>query len=80
MSRTKAKETLNLEEEIKRMDEQGILHDIKTVDDLDEAGGAYKDVNVVMSNQDDLVSILHELSPIAVVKARTKSKKRQKKS
>jgi len=32
------------------------------------AAGAYKDIDVVMENQKDLVKILVELKPIAVIK------------
>ncbi len=68
MSRTKAEEELNLEEEIKKLDDQGIIHAIRGKKDLDEAAGAYKDVKDVMRNQSDLVEILVELSPLAVIK------------
>jgi len=66
MSRSAAKKELNLEEEQKKL--EGILHSVRTVGDLDEATGAYKDINVVMENQLDLVSIVKELKPLAVVK------------
>ncbi len=68
MSRTKAKATLNLEEEIRKMDEQGIVHSIRHKNDLDEASGAYKDINIVMENQKDLVKIVVELTPLGVIK------------
>jgi tRNA-splicing ligase RtcB len=68
MSRTKARETLNLEEEIKKMEEKGILHAIRGKASLDEAAGAYKDISIVMEEQKDLVDILVELRPLAVVK------------
>jgi len=68
MSRTKAESNLNLEEEIKKLDDQGIIHAIRGRKDLDEASGAYKDINEVMENQNDLVDILIELSPLAVIK------------
>jgi tRNA-splicing ligase RtcB len=68
MSRTKAENELNLEEEIKRLDDQCIIHGIRTKKDLDEASGAYKDIDVVMENQKDLVEILVELTPLAVIK------------
>jgi tRNA-splicing ligase RtcB len=68
MGRKDAQRRLDLEIEKKKLDEQGIIHGIKSVEDLDEAAGAYKDIDVVMENQNDLVSILHELSPLAVVK------------
>jgi tRNA-splicing ligase RtcB (3'-phosphate/5'-hydroxy nucleic acid ligase) len=68
MSRTKAKNELNLEEEIKKLNEQGIIHGIRTTKDLDEASGAYKDINEVIDNQKDLVKVLVKLTPIAVIK------------
>ena len=68
MSRSKAKENLDLEAEIKRLDDQGIIHGITTVEDLDEAAGAYKDIETVINNELDLVSIKTRLLPVAVVK------------
>jgi len=35
---------------------------------LDEASGAYKDIDVIMANQQDLMKILVKLEPLAVVK------------
>ena len=68
MSRTKAKKELNLAEEIKRMDDLGIIHGMRNVSDLDEAASAYKDIDIVMDEQKDLVDIITELTPIAVIK------------
>lgn len=68
MSRKKARETLNLEDEIKKLDEQGILHAIRHKSNLDEASSAYKDIDVVMEEQKDLVDIVVKLKPLAVVK------------
>jgi tRNA-splicing ligase RtcB len=68
MGRKQACRTLSLAEEIKLMDEQGIIHGLRTHDDLDEAAGAYKPIEKVMNNQLDLVEIVTELSPIAVIK------------
>lgn len=68
MSRAAAKRDLDLETEKKRLDDQGIFHAIRGEKDLDEASGAYKDIAQVMKNQEDLVEILVELSPLAVVK------------
>ena len=68
MGRKQAEQTLNLEEEVKKLDDQHILHAIRGVKDLDEASGAYKDVKEVMENQKDLVDILVELSPLGVIK------------
>jgi tRNA-splicing ligase RtcB len=68
MGRNVACKTLNLEEEIKKLDDQGIIHGIRHINDLDEASGAYKDIDVVMKNQEDLVDTLVELKPLAVIK------------
>lgn len=68
MSRIKAKQTLTVEEEAKRLNDLGIVHSIRNVDDLDEAPSAYKDIDVVMEEQKDLVKILVKLSPLGVVK------------
>jgi tRNA-splicing ligase RtcB len=56
------------EDEIKRLDGQGIIHGVRNVSDLDEATGAYKDINEVMNNQKDLVEIVVELKPLGVIK------------
>ena len=68
MSRTKAKNELDLKKEIKKMDDKGIIHGIRHKNDLDEASSSYKDIEVVMENQKDLVKILVKLSPLAVIK------------
>lgn len=68
MSRNKAIETLSLETEKKLMDEKGILHGIRGKNNLDEAPGAYKNIDVVMKEQKDLVAILVKLEPLAVIK------------
>lgn len=68
MGRKQAERTLNLEKEIKHLDDRGVIHSIRTVGDLDEAAGAYKDVETVMEEQKDLVEILVKLEPLAVIK------------
>jgi tRNA-splicing ligase RtcB len=68
MGRKEAERNLNLQEEIKKLDDQGILHAIRGKKDLDEASGAYKDIGEVMKNQSDLVEILVELTPLGVIK------------
>ena len=68
MGRGQAQRDLILEDEIKKLDDQGIIHAIRGKKDLDEASGAYKDIDVVMKNQEDLVEILVELTPLAVIK------------
>ncbi|MDD3003078.1 MAG: RtcB family protein [Candidatus Shapirobacteria bacterium] len=67
LGREQAKRTLNLNEEIKKLENLGVLHTIRGVRDLEEATSAYKDINIVMENQKDLVKILVELTPLAVV-------------
>lgn len=68
MGRKQAKRELNLEAEKKILDDQGIIHGMRNLDDLDEAPSAYKNIDVVMENQKDLVQIVEELKPIAVIK------------
>ena len=68
MGRRQAQRELNLEEEVKRLDDKGIIHSIRGIGDLDEASGAYKPIEEVMANQTDLVKIMVELEPLAVIK------------
>jgi tRNA-splicing ligase RtcB len=68
MSRTAAVRNLSLEEEKRKLDEQGIIHSIRGKSDLEEAASAYKDIMQVMAFQEDLVKIKVELSPLAVIK------------
>lgn len=68
IGRNEARRTLILEEEIRKLDQKGVLHAIRGRRDLDEAPGAYKDIGEVMENQNDLVEILAKLEPLAVVK------------
>jgi tRNA-splicing ligase RtcB len=68
MSRSAARERLNLEVEQMLLDEQGIIHGVNGVSDLDEAPSAYKSISDVMQHQADLVRPITELKPIAVVK------------
>lgn len=68
MGRKEAIRKLNLVEEVSKLESQGILHALRKPGDLEEAMGAYKDISVVMKNQDDLVDVLVELKPLAVIK------------
>ncbi len=68
MGRYQAIRELDIKKEIKNLEEQGVIHSIRNEKDLDEAPGAYKDIEEVMENQKDLVDILVELKPLAVVK------------
>lgn len=68
MGRKEACRQLDLKQEIKRLEEKGIIHGIRSKNDLEEASGAYKPIDKVMEFQKDLVDILYELKPLAVVK------------
>jgi tRNA-splicing ligase RtcB len=68
MGRNEAIRKLNLEDEVRKLDKKGILHAIRGKRDLEEAPSAYKNIVQVMANQEDLVKIKVELSPLAVVK------------
>ncbi len=68
MGRKEAQRRLNLEEELEKLNRQGIIHAVNSRKDLDEATGAYKDIKSVMEHQKDLVKILVELKPLAVIK------------
>jgi tRNA-splicing ligase RtcB len=68
MSRKKAQKELSVAHEINRLEKLGVLHAIRGKRDLDEAPSAYKDIDVVMENQKDLVEIKYELKPLAVIK------------
>jgi len=66
MGRKQAKKTLSLEDEQKKM--AGVVHGLRVENDLDEAPGAYKDIDTVMENQRDLVKILVKLTPLGSIK------------
>ena len=68
LSRTQAREQLSLEEEVARLEQMGIVHAVRYKEDLDEATGAYKNIDEVMEAQKDLVKIKTKLTPIAVIK------------
>ena len=68
IGRRKAQELLSVESECALLDSKGIIHSIKTEKDLDEAPSAYKDIDVVMEEQKDLVKIITKLEPLAVIK------------
>lgn len=68
MGRKQAQRELNLSEEIERLNSRGILHSVRGKSDLDEAAGAYKDIGEVMASQADLVEVVEELTPLAVIK------------
>lgn len=68
LSRKAAIKTLNMAEEIAQLEAKGIVHAIRCQDDMQEASGAYKDIEEVIVNELDLVKIKTRLLPIAVIK------------
>ena len=66
MSRTKAQAELSLKAEQERM--KGIVHNITSEKQLDEAPSAYKDIDEVIKAESDLVKVVTKLKPLAVVK------------
>jgi tRNA-splicing ligase RtcB len=66
MGRGQARRELDLEKERAKM--AGILGGPRDVKDLDEAPGAYKDIDTVMKDQEDLVEVLVELRPLVSIK------------
>jgi len=68
MGRKEAIRRLDLKEVIQRLDKKNIIHSIRSQRDLDEAPDAYKDIATVMQNQSDLVEVMVELNPLAVIK------------
>ncbi len=68
LGRKQAQRNLDLEGEIQKLDNLGVVHGMRSKTDLDEAPSAYKDITKVMENQQDLVEIAVELTPLAVMK------------
>ncbi len=68
LGRKQAQRNLNLAEQQQILDKLGVLHALRGKSGLDEAPGAYKDIDTVMANQTDLVDIEIALTPLAVVK------------
>ncbi|NLX17894.1 MAG: RtcB family protein [Desulfobulbus sp.] len=68
LGRKEAQRVLNLQEEREKLDKKRILHSLRHRSDLEEAPGAYKDIDEVIANQHDLIEIAVELQPLAVLK------------
>ena len=68
LSRSAAIKTLDMAAEVAQLEAQGIVHAIRCQDDMQEASGAYKDIETVIRNELDLVKIKTRLLPIAVIK------------
>ena len=50
------------------LEAKGIVHAIRSQDDMQEATGAYKDIEEVIASQTDLIKAKTKLLPIAVIK------------
>jgi tRNA-splicing ligase RtcB len=68
LGRKQAQRQLDLGRERDRLEKNNILHSLRGKKDLDEAPGAYKNIETVMERQSDLVDIIDVLQPLAVIK------------
>jgi tRNA-splicing ligase RtcB len=67
MGRKEAIRSLDINTITSDLDARRIVHSIRNVNDLDEAPQAYKDIDVVMASQVDLVDITTKLTPLGVI-------------
>ena len=67
LSRTEARQ-LDIKAEVKMLDSLGIVHGIRSKQDLEECPSAYKDIRQVLQDESDLVTPMIKLTPIAVLK------------
>lgn len=68
LSRKAAIRTLDMASEVAQLEAKGIIHAIRCQDDMQEASGAYKDIDTVIANESDLVKVKTRLLPVAVIK------------
>ncbi len=68
LSRKMAIKTLDMQQEVDQLNAKGIVHAIRCQDDMQEASGAYKDIEEVIANEQDLVRVKTKLLPVAVIK------------
>ena len=68
LSRKAAIKTLDMDAEVRNLEAKGIIHAIRCQDDMQEASGAYKNIDTVIANESDLVKVKTKLLPIAVIK------------
>lgn len=68
LGRKQAQRQLDLNREKAQLEKKKILHSLRGKKDLDEAPGAYKNIETVMQRQRDLVDIIDVLEPLAVIK------------
>jgi tRNA-splicing ligase RtcB len=68
LGRKQAQRQLDLQKEIALLEKQKIIHAIRGKRDLEEASGAYKNIEEVISRQTDLITPVTTLHPLAVIK------------
>lgn len=68
MGRKQAQRQLDLEREKKKLEGMQVVHSLRARKDLDEAPGAYKDIETVIGRQHDLIDIVDILRPLGVIK------------
>ena len=68
MSRKMAIDTLDMRQEVEMLEAKGIVHAIRSQDDMQEASGAYTNIDEVIANEADLVRVKTKLLPVAVIK------------
>lgn len=68
LGRKEAQRLLDLRQEIERLDALHVIHALRSRSDLEEAPGAYKDIAEVIDSQLDLIEVVVELQPLAVMK------------
>ena len=54
--------------EVAQLEAKGIVHAIRSQEDMQEASGAYKDIETVIANEADLVKVKTRLLPVAIIK------------
>ena len=67
LSRTEARD-LDMKSEVEKLDKLGIVHGIRSKQDLEECTSAYKDIHQVLKDEEELVKPIVKLQPIAVLK------------
>ncbi len=68
MGRKQAQRQLDLEKEKRKLETMQVVHSLRSKKDLDEAPGAYKDIEAVIQRQHDLIDIVDILKPLGVIK------------
>lgn len=68
LGRKQAQRELDLAREQEGLARKNIIHSLRGRKDLDEAPGAYKNIEQVIASQQDLIEIVEILQPLAVIK------------